>query len=94
MTEATKHRLAAVLRERGLHEMALKAAQGVYDDFESDLINPIMTLVEDCRKAGAHDLAARAMNGDFDGTLEESAAWWKREGKDALASDILDKRRR
>lgn len=41
-----------------------------------------------------HDLAARAMNGDFDGTLEESAAWWKREGKDALASDILDKRRR
>lgn len=94
MREKTKERLAKLLRERGLHEMALKAAQGVYDDFESNLINPIMTLVEDCRIAGAHDIAAQAMNGDFDGTTEESEAWWKREGKDAFASDILDKRRR
>lgn len=92
--EPTKLRLAAVLRARGLHDMALQAAQGVYDDYESDLINPIMKLVEDCRAAGAHDLAAQAMNGDFDATLEESTAWWKREGKDALFSDILDKRRR
>lgn len=94
MSERTKDRLAKVLRERGLHDMALKAAQGVYDDFESDLINPIMTLVQDCRAAGADDLAAQAMNGDFDGTLEESEAWYRREGKDALFSDILDKRRR
>lgn len=90
----TKDKLAAVLRGRGLHDMALKAAQGVYDDFESELINPIMQLVEDCRKAGAHDIAMMAMSGSFDGTLEESEAWYKREGKDALMSDILDKRRR
>ena len=94
MTEKTKDKLAVILRQRGLHDMALRAAQGVYDDFESDLVNPIMTLVEDCRKAGAHDLAMMAMSGSFDGTLAESEAWYKREGKHLLASDILDKRRR
>lgn len=91
MTEPTKHRLAAVLRERGLLDMALKAAQGVYDDYESELATPCVQLVTDLKAAGANDLAARAMNGEWDGTTAESEAWFEREGKDLLASDILDK---
>lgn len=81
---ATKARLAAVLRGRGLDEMAAKAEQGYYDDFESPLVTPIMQLVIDLTVAGHPDLAQKAKDGEFDGTLEESIAWFEREGKELL----------
>ncbi len=62
-----KERLAAALSEAGLVAMSERAATGYYADFESPLATPIMQLVSDLREAGAHDLARRAMEGDFDG---------------------------
>lgn len=83
-TEPTKMRLAAVLREHGLHQMAEQAEFGRYDDFESESASPISDLVLDLRARGFKGLAKRAMNGEWDGTLEESRAWYEREGKRLL----------
>lgn len=81
----TKDRLAAALLEAGLKEMATRAGNAWYDDYLSPLDTPIMTLVDDlavaAAKADVHarpavlELRRRAMNGDFDATLEESEAW-------------------
>ena len=77
MTMRTKERLAAELHKAGLGNMALLAAQGYYDDWETSLATPIMQLVSDLRAAGAHDLAARAINGEFDSSREEAEEWAK-----------------
>lgn len=46
MSEHTKDKLAAVLREVGLHEMAERAATGYYHDFLSPLDLPELTLID------------------------------------------------
>lgn len=74
-TEPTKLRLARVLREHGLHEMAAAAARGRYDDYESDSATPCVDLVNDLGRAGALELRRRAMDGEWDGTKEEADAW-------------------
>src|SRR5262245_38269057 len=74
----TKEKLAAALREAELPAMAGKAAQGYYDDFESELESPALQLIADLREAGtlpALGLLARAVAGEFDATLEEAEAW-------------------
>lgn len=99
MSEAkisTKKRLSDALHAAGLQDMAIKAASGYYDDFESPLATPCLQLAADLAAAGtpaALALRARHMNGEFDATKEESEAWWKREGKHLLYSDILDRKR-
>jgi hypothetical protein len=55
--------------------MEAKARSGYYDDFKSPLATPIVQLVKDLQKAGQHEIAKRAMNGEFDATREESEAW-------------------
>lgn len=78
----TKEKLVAALTEaRAPESMISKARTGYYDDFESTIATPILSLVSDCRAAGLNELAARAMAGDFDATAEESEAWFQREGK-------------
>jgi hypothetical protein len=82
---ATKNKLAEALTTAGAPSTMIDAAlHGEYDDFESKSATPINDLVRDCRRAGLHELATRAMNGEFDGTKEESQAWFEREGKDLL----------
>lgn len=76
----TKERLAGVLRDADLIEMADKATNGFYDDFESENATPIIQLVADLQKAGRLDLADRAKNGEWDGTKEEAEAWAKSAG--------------
>ena len=81
----TKDRLAAALLEAGLKEMADRAGNAWYDDYQSPLDAPINTLVDDLAvaagKADVHarpailQLRKRAINGDFDGTKEEGDAW-------------------
>ena len=71
----TKEKLAQVLHARGFFDIERRARAGEYDDFESDSATPIVDLVRLLRQAGADDLAVRAMNGEWDGTLEESEAW-------------------
>ncbi|MBO2461553.1 hypothetical protein [Actinomadura violacea] len=70
--------LVAALTDAGdpkLAPLIERAKTGYYNDFQSPLVSPIMELVKDLRKAGHHDLARRAIDGEFDGTKEESDAW-------------------
>ena len=80
---STKEKLTAALTKvNAPQSMINKARAGYYDDFESTIATPIQSLVVDLRAAGLTDLAARAMDGDFDATQEEAEAWYQREGKD------------
>lgn len=84
---STKDRLAEALRAAGLDEMAEKAARGHYDDFESPLPFPMLTLVAELGRIGgvALRLRDRVMAGDFDATPEEAEAWAKSaEGQETL----------
>lgn len=79
----TKERLATELEKAGAPEWMIKNARnGQYDDFESGHAAPITRLVEDAHSVRLHDIAARAVDGEFDSTKEESEAWFEREGKD------------
>ena len=75
----TKEKLAQVLRSEGLFDLEKKAREGYYDDFESPLATPIVQLVHDLRERDREDLAVRAINGEWDGTLEEAEEWYKKE---------------
>ncbi|QOG23178.1 hypothetical protein [Bradyrhizobium sp. SEMIA] len=84
MTEHTKDKLAAALREVGLDDMANKAATGYYHDFLSPLDLPEVTLMQHLREAASGDgvrraailaLRGRVMDGDFDATAAESEEW-------------------
>jgi len=81
----TKEKLADALTKAGAPiAMREKALRGNYDDFESQSATPIVDLVRDARAVGLEDIAQRAMNGEFDSTKEESAAWFEREGRNLL----------
>jgi len=90
----TKDKLAEALREVGLHAMAEKAETGYYHDYLSPLALPETQLIEDLFSAADEDeahrdailsLRRRAINGDFDASIEESEAWAEsEEGQDAL----------
>lgn len=78
----TKDRLAQALREaHAPDDMVLKAVGGYYDDYESPLATPIMQLARDCNEHRLWHLEKRVKAGEFDGTREESEAWYEREGK-------------
>jgi hypothetical protein len=75
---ATTERLARALEERQnprLDGMIRKARAGAYDDYLSESPTPINDLVRDLVQNGEHELAGRAMRGEFDGTREEAQAW-------------------
>lgn len=72
----TSERLAQVLDKYDLHDMAKRAREGYYDDFQSPLATPIAQLVLDLFTAKQGDLARRAMGGEWDGTKEEAQLWW------------------
>ena len=83
----TSERLAQVLHAAGLRDMEAKARSGYYDDYRSPLATPIVQLVRDLEAQGQHDLAKRAMSGEFDGSREEAEEWFQKEGKNLLRSD-------
>lgn len=94
----TKDRLAAAMRECGVPEdMVKKAEAGYYDDYLSPLPDNITQLLADlaavAKAAGDNSklafdcgrLAGRAVQGEFDGTKEESEAWaMSEEGQEAF----------
>lgn len=82
--ERTKDRLTHVLEQAGLWDMARKARDGYYDDYETPIATPKIQLVVDLLTAGRADLADRAKAGEWDATREESDEWWKREGHKLL----------
>jgi hypothetical protein len=74
----TTERLARALEASAnpaLVAMAAKARQGYYDDFRSDVPDPIRRLVRDLNAAGAIELAERAMRGEFEATEREAQEW-------------------
>lgn len=78
---STKENLVKALQDASApREMIDKAKAGYYDDFETSITTPIGQLVLDARAAGLQNIAERAMNGEFDATLEEGEAWIKRSG--------------
>lgn len=82
----TKERLAEALEQAGLPDLAAKARQGLYDDFESPLAMPKFELVKLLRMEGEAEFAERVASGEFDNTKEESDEWMKSpEGQAALA---------
>lgn len=90
----TKEKLARAIEARrgknsnpNVDRIIRLARQGRYDDYESELVNPISTLINDLRAVGYNDLAKRAIDGEFDGTEAEGAAWMQKEGWDFLKGD-------
>ncbi len=85
--EQAAYRLAdAIEAASGSKWLQHRARDGWYDDFRSPDPMPISTLVRDLRKAGLHDLARRAMDGEFDATSAESKAWGESaEGRQVFA---------
>lgn len=84
----TTERLAAALKEANAPEaMVENAYSGKYDDYESDSATPINDLINDCRMFGLEGIRKRAIDGEFDGTREESEAWMEREGKYLLREE-------
>jgi hypothetical protein len=77
-TMRTKDILATELRKAGLNKLALRAEQGLYDDYLSPLDFPSIELDKDLKAAGtaeAEALRQRHHNGEFDATKEESDEW-------------------
>lgn len=70
-----------------LGNMIEKAREGYYSDYDSPLPDPCIKLVQHLEQIGAYDIKARAMNGEFDATIEESNAWYEREGR-AMALEV------
>ena len=77
----TKNKLATVLELEGLHNLAERARRGEFDDYESESATPLMDLEAQLRRHDRPDLAKRVIEGEWDGTQEESEAWFKREGQ-------------
>ncbi len=65
--------------------MEKAARAGRYDDYEGTTATPIIDLVNDLKQTGAHDLAKRAIAGEWDATKEEAEAWYQREGKNLIS---------
>lgn len=92
MSIPTTEKLAKALEAANdpkLDEMIVLALAGYYDDYKSELVNPIGQLVADLRELGHEALAQRAINGEFDGTPEESSAWFETRGKYLVPSKML-----
>jgi hypothetical protein len=66
VSKMAKLELIRELEKRGLTGMVIKAKAGDYSDFASPHATPIVRLVEELEALGHHDLAQRAVNGDFD----------------------------
>jgi len=93
--------LSAALEHAGLTTMAKWALENRYNDYFSPLDDPSMALLRDLRecherapspaqKAKIRAVIDRHMNGDFDGSKEESDEWAASpEGQDAFRQ-LLD----
>lgn len=64
--------------------MVRKARDEQYNDYRSASASPIMDLVRDATVWNLHTIVAQAKAGKYDGTKEESEAWFQHEGKDML----------
>lgn len=81
----TKEKLAQDLEAAGApQEIVENAHKGIYDDFESPLPFPILSLMNTCERLGLTEIIAKAKNGEYDATREESDHWMETEGRKLL----------
>lgn len=72
----TTERLAVALEEVGAPpEMIRRARDGFYDDYKSPLAMPQTMLLAHCNAYRLPGMARRVVEGEFDGTKEESEEW-------------------
>jgi predicted MPP superfamily phosphohydrolase len=74
-SEAMTKLVAALKKANAPAKMVQRAQNGDYDDYLSDIANPIQALVNDARRAKLNDIAKRAITGEFDGTKADADAW-------------------
>ena len=85
LEEVQKQGIPGSLTWNRIGMMAKKAKEGYYSDYDSPLATPCIQLVKDLEALGLTELSARARDGEFDATEEESNAWYEREGKHLVA---------
>ena len=97
----TKERLARAIVERTkgkydprFERMIKMAREAYYDEYDGPLATPITQLVDDFRALGWPDMAQRAMDGEFDATMEEAEAWMQREGWPLIMGELGSKGKR
>jgi hypothetical protein len=103
----TPERLARAIEQAAREQRKLpplllvaRARAGYYDDFKSDVVDPIGTLVSDLNRATRdgyydfRDLMRRAIAGEFDATKEEGDAWVASADGQAAFREILEARDR
>lgn len=69
--------------------LARQARRGLYDEFLSDMPEPLLALVEHARDAGLPDIATRTINGEFDATQAESRAYFASDAGQKLLGELL-----
>lgn len=86
--EPTSEKLSRAMQEHNCPNwMIQRAKEGYYDDYKSPIATPCFQLVQDLSKIGAHTLAHRAKNGEFDAQKWEGDEWINSpEGKEAMES--------
>lgn len=92
----TTHKLATALEAAGASPLMVKRAwAGYYDEYKSDLPNPIMALVHDAHTNRLPVIVRRAKNGEFDAQDFEAAEWAASdEGKATFAALVHEGRAR
>lgn len=84
MAEPTKSRLSGRLAQLGLHELSVRAQRGEFDDIDTWLAFPKVSLVDSLReyeeKPGVRALIHEVQRGDWDNTPEEFRQKARREG--------------
>lgn len=80
ITLRTKDRLAIALREINHEELAQNAEQGLYDELESTLAEPLAQLTFELGKINTKEsgaLAIKIINGEYDNNNNEIKLWEK-----------------
>ena len=67
--------LAKAMQDPELMPMIRRAREGYYDDYETTIATPQMALANDFRSLGYEGMMHKAMDGRWDSTKEEGAAW-------------------
>lgn len=88
----TTEKLARALEELddpSLYPLILRARGGYYHDFLSPLAMPEVQLMNDLRRAGHPAFAARVLDGEFDASPAEIAAWRASPEGQAVADELM-----
>lgn len=87
----TTEKLAAALIEAGAPGwMIVNALDGYYDDFKSTIAFPEMQLLADARENNLPTIVEGVLEGRWDATAEESAAWAASAEGQAVFQELLD----